>query len=661
MPERLLLTMLLLSLLTSGTAAQTAPQQGPIQLYRKGVDARIEGDYYGALEFFKAALEKNPGYFDPTLASADVYFVLEEYDQALALTEKAISLSKANSSARILKARILACVGDPKGAAEIYRAVLSSEPNNLEARLGKAELEISQGKNKNASREYLETLKIAPNNRRALLSLAVLFQSQGDVVSAQEYFELAVRYHGDVPLTHLLAGEFFLRRGMLDKADEHAGIALTLRPDYEDAMMLRGAVQLKRGRYQDVYDVMDRVIALNRNNASAWYMKGLSSLRIGKPQDGIQFLRTLVSLKPDDEIARITLEDSLREFLPVEDPVRASYADHHFDRGDAFQERNLFSRAFEEYRRGLQVNPYSKRGRIAFADILSRLGFEARALQALVFLKDQKIADRDVLERIETGQSLLEDRVSRMWKIDQFAVRKEKFSLAVFHDPGKSLLVHEEAGTYLSRFFSDLLVGSPKFSLAADPVAVTGFSQAFQEARQRKSDYFFMLSFSETEREFVAKADLYLSRTGAKIDSFQVFRTGNDKVQNALVQLTASAAGKFPFRGELLKRQFERGIVSLGIVDGIKKGDKLEIVSSKKISLKFDSIEFVYKPEDVLGTVVVTSVDDLVSEGTVEKTGFFDRLNPGDTVIAAKPEGKKSVPEREAPDVPLYKRILRIR
>ena len=403
MRNRFLALILLLACLAfQGLGAQ----ENPIQLYQKGIDARLQGDFYKALEYFKTSLSKNPGYFEPLLASAEVYFVLEEYDQALALADKALALAKAKTSPRILRARILVGLGETAKAAETYKDVLAKEPNNLEARLGKAELEISQGKNKNASLEYHETLKVSPNNRRALLSLALLLQSQGDAAGAEEYFELAIRYHGEVPLTHLLAGEFYLRRGKLDNADEHARVALSLRPSYEEALMLQGAIRLKQGKYQDVYAIMDQVITLNRNNASAWYLKGLSALRIGKPQEGIQHLRTLVSLRPEDEISRITLEDALREFLPVEDPLRTVYADHHFDRGDSFQEKNLFSRAFEEYRRGLQVNPYSKRGRVALADILSRLGFEARALNALTFLRDQKLADRDVLERIEAGESL---------------------------------------------------------------------------------------------------------------------------------------------------------------------------------------------------------------------------------------------------------------
>jgi hypothetical protein len=345
----------------------------------------------------------------------------------------------------------------------------------------------------------------------------------------------------------------------------------------------------------------------------------------------------------------------------MEDPLRKNYADYHFQRGDRFQERNLFSRAHEEYRRGLQIDPYSRRGRIAFSDILSKLGFRSRSLSALTFLKEQKLSDRDTDEKIETAESLLEDRVSRDWGVEEGIPAGQRFVLSVFVDSSAGFLLHHDSGSYLARYFGDLLVGSPRFTLATEPRAVSDYGIAFQESRQRGSEYFILLSFSETEREFSVSADLYLSRTGGKIDSFRIYRTGNDRIQNGLIRLTADLTERFPLRGSLMKREFERGLVNLGGLDGLKAGDSLLIFPEKAVTLKHDVLQFAYKPEDILGTLSVTRTDDAVSEGTIEKRGFFDRINPGDTVIPGKPPEKAAENGGEMPEVPLYKKILRIR
>jgi hypothetical protein len=425
--------------------------------------------------------------------------------------------------------------------------------------------------------------------------------------------------------------------------------------------MLMGTLHYRRGKFSETAMVMDKVLSLNRKNGSAWYLKALSLFNMARPRDGIEALRTLLTIRPEDEIARISLEDALREYLPAEDPIRIAFADYHFDRGEKFQERNLFSRAYEDYRRGLQINPYSKRGRLDYADILAKIGFQARSLAALRFLKDQKLSDKDVDERIELTESLLDDGVSRDWNIDQFLIRRPRFSLLLFVDRNRSFLLHPDSGRYLTKYVGDLLVGTSIFSLAVEPGEVSDFGTAFGEARQRGSDYFILLSYSESEREFSVTADIYLSRTGAKIDSLQVYRTGNDRVQNGLVQLSANLAEKFPLRGELLKRDFERGLVSIGKAENLQVDDTLLILNTKAVGLKHNLFEFAYGPDDILGSIKITKIDDLVAEGVVEKKGFFDRINAGDTVLPGKISEKVSTPRHEQiPDIPLYRRILRI-
>ncbi|MDR1932225.1 MAG: tetratricopeptide repeat protein [Spirochaetales bacterium] len=643
------------------SGAQEFPPSHPVSIYRQASAARADGDYYRAIELFREALTKNPSYFDAVLSLAEIYFQLEEYDQALDLSKKALALSPASAAARVLQGRILIGTGEAPAAQKIFEAILREQPNNIEARLAMAELDIAGGKNRNAVNEYLETLQISPQNRKALLSLALIQQAAGNTSAAADYFDMAVRFHGDTPLTRLLAGEFYLAGGNLAAARRHAGIALTLNPDYEAAYMLLGQIELLEGKYPAVYTTMDTILKLNRNNPAAWYLKAMAALYMGNPKDAITLLRTLLSLGQENEIARITLEDTLREFFPAEDPLRKEFADYHFVRGGRFRERNLFSRAYEEYRRGLQLNPYSPEGRKAFADIIEKLGYYARSYAVMQFLEAQKMADEDILESLEMGESFLEDSVSREWNIDQLLVPRRKFSLSLFFDLSSSNLIHRSSGIYLTRYFSDLLSGSPLLAPPALAIEVKNYGEAFQEARQRESDYFLILTYSETSREFVIKADLYLSRTGGKIDSFQVYRTGNDRVQNSLTRMISDLSSRFPLRGELLQREFERGLVNLGRVDGIKEEERLLIVPRNSLSLKHDRLEFSWKPEDILGNFTIKKIDDMVAEGVVNKNGFFDRINPGDTIFRdTRDEKNPEQPLPAVPDRPLFKLIQSI-
>jgi len=662
--HRFLPLLILSALLPVFLQAQELPPDHPISLYRQGMEYRRIGDFYRALELFRAATLKNPAYFDPIFASAELFFQLEEYDEALKMVDAALRLSRRDSAARVLKARILVGMGKFTEASDIYTNLLREEPNNTDARLGKAELDLALGKNRNATLEYLDTLKRFPDSRRALLSLGVLLSQQGNVQEAETYFDAALRYHSDNPIVHYLVGEYYFRQRKYDLAVERAKTALSIKPDYLEAHQLLGWISFQQGDYAEAYSRMDRLLSLNRANPLGFYLKALSALRLGKKDEGITLLRSLVTLAPEDEVARITLEDSLKEILPVEDNLRKTYAQYHFDRGDKFQDRNLFQRALEEYRRGLQIDPYSKRGRLAYAEIQQKIGFPGYAYNSLEFLKKQNLADRTALEQLEILTSILSYRPAMRWQYDQFIHRKPSLSLSLFVDLTSGTLQHGFSELFLARYLADLLIGIPSVQIPYPPMVAHTFGEAFQEARQRGTDYFILLSFGQTAREFSIQGDLFLSRTGGKIETFAVYRIGNDRVQNALLQVSSLIKGKLPLRGELLKREFERALVGLGSTDGVKKGDKFLILPAQAVSLKNDSIGFVYSPKEILGTFTVTEVDDLLCEGTVVKEGFFDRINPGDVIIPyeeQKPKGEPSPSPVPTPSaLMLYKKILRI-
>jgi hypothetical protein len=126
--------------------------------------------------------------------------------------------------------------------------------------------------------------------------------------------------------------------------------------------------------------------------------------------------------------------------------------------------------------------------------------------------------------------------------------------------------------------------------------------------------------------------DVYLSRTGARMASFAVFRTGNDKMRDALMKLCTQIAELLPARGTLLVRKFGQGLVDLGTFQGVKKDDKLVIVRQGGVRLRPDTPGLAYEDGDVVGDFLVTGTDEGVSEGTVTGKGYFDYVNIGDQV-----------------------------
>jgi hypothetical protein len=186
---------------------------------------------------------------------------------------------------------------------------------------------------------------------------------------------------------------------------------------------------------------------------------------------------------------------------------------------------------------------------------------------------------------------------------------------------------------------------------------VDSFEAAFREARALGTDYFLLMHVEESERSFTTVLEQYLTATGKRLGTYSVFRTGNDRVQENLDILAERVFAAFPLRGILLARQFDSGIVDLGLYDQLETGLKLSIVRKGKVSLRNDRIGVAAAAEDVLGTFTVGELDEVISEGTVSKRSFFDLINAGDELIHL--EISPELPREEEPGRPgLLRRLL---
>jgi hypothetical protein len=116
-----------------------------------------------------------------------------------------------------------------------------------------------------------------------------------------------------------------------------------------------------------------------------------------------------------------------------------------------------------------------------------------------------------------------------------------------------------------------------------------------------------------------------------------------------------------PLRGELIERRGERGLVSLGALDGVAVEDELIIVRPGGVMLSPEDPGYRFMESEAVGNIVVTRVDALVAEGEISRRGFFDLISPGDLVVRAPPEDAPAVAQ-ETPVFPaLYRELRRIR
>jgi len=615
-------------------------------LFQDGLRSQENEDYESAVEKYKASLARNPSFVSPMTGLAESFLQLEEFDESLRWVAAARKLDRNNQGLRILEGRVRLAQGDIAGARGLFQEVLTAQPNDLEARFGMAEIDVVEGRTRNAMNQYVQALKLSPESRKALLSLTLLCEETGDEAGAARYLELALKNHAGDASVQLAAAEYNLRRGNLETAERHARTALSIRDDPAYGRITLGKIQLARGKSGEAAETLRAAVASRPDDELSWYCLGLSYGESGETDKAMNaFLRALV-LAPDDEIARIAQEAVALNRLKEDDATRKKLGAYHREQGTQLLQKNYLEKAFTELRRSVMLDPLARDGRVAYARMYRTYGFPGKYLNELEFLKARGFKDNEIIDEIDILGSELADVVSRQWNVDQFLLERKRYSIPVFTVESANRFVHPFASDSLCAYFKDLLLRHDWIRTDTEaqptwPLRVSGFQEAFQQARRAETDYFIVLSFDESERGFYVRADIYLARTGASLGSFDCFRTGNGRIRDAVLKVSSQIASLLPPRAVLLARNLDAGLIDQGSMRGLKKDDKLVIVKQGKVHLDAEAVGLQYGEADVIGDFTVKAPDEAVAEGSVVRRGWFDSINLGDEVlfpVARKPK-----------------------
>lgn len=624
------------------SAAEASGASGASQardLAARAEEKRFAEDWYGAVEDYLAAISKNPAYGDALEGLAECYYEVGEYGEALVYAKKAAPYKKGDPALQTLEGFIRIGLSDLSGARKLFEGVAATRPNDLDARFGLALLDLAAGKKTDARVKLEESLRVSPQNARALLSLALIADDQGRRDEAATLVERALRYHGEEPRVQYTAARLAAAAGDRDKAIFYARNALKASPAYAEARRLLAGLMYESASYEEAISLMREAVARNRKDYLSWFTLGLASQAAGKRPDAIYALRQVLSLRPDDEVARIALEGAVMDGAPLEDPSREEYASWHFSRGAQFEDRNYFADALFEYRRGLKVYPYSKKGRVLYADLLKKRGLPGAQLAELKVLKELGKADTPVLDAIETYEHYLDGSVSSSWGVDQYALEKRPYKLAIFYVEGSGEEFHGSSTPLLVRYLSDLLASSSRLSVLPLGAPVGGTTEAFRKAREAEADYYLLVTARETERDIELDGELRVARTGSLAARFNSYRSGNDRVKDSAARLDELLVSSLEPKGSLLRRNADRGLVDLGKSDGFKVGDKLLVLRGGGLAVAPDGLGPSYAPDALVGNFTITKIDEELCEGKLSSADFFDRVNVGDEVLRA-PDAK---------------------
>jgi tetratricopeptide (TPR) repeat protein len=192
-----------------------------------GICHARNGELERAEATFRRGLEDCPG--SPEIRdelAAHLLALGKNLPEALRLSEEAVALGRDEIRHLITLGEARLALGDEKGSAQAYEAVISLDPENPEAHLELGILNERRGEMEKAEEHFVESLKADPANPRALYSYASLYYTADDLEVAEEILERAIA------------------------ADAR----------YSPALSALASIQARRGEFGDALDYIERAV-----------------------------------------------------------------------------------------------------------------------------------------------------------------------------------------------------------------------------------------------------------------------------------------------------------------------------------------------------------------------------------------------------------------
>ena len=612
-----------------------ADSKNVLKLYNQAVEYQNDENWYTASQYFIEVVNSNPAFSDAWFRLADCSYHLGEYDLAFQYLESAEKYEKDKSEIKNLKGMILLALGRTDEARQIFNEVLKKYPNDIDAHFGLAEIELYDGKFSGAENQYAEALKRQNSNRKALLSLALVCAETKRYSQSEKYLRQAMQYYSGEAEVHYLAAIIYTMKSDYKTAEKHARIAVEIRGAYEQAYELLAQIVYLQHRYSEVIDLCDFIISRNRNSSAAWYLKGIAQAKLGNNEEALATWNTGLSVNPQDELMRMMLELTAKNELDFDDKRRSEWAAYHLNNARQYDTRYDKAGSTYEYQRALMLDPSNAAARLAYADILELNGMHELYLNQLKFVKDNSDTKlpRSLNDTIEAYDSLLNNTLAKRWKVDAFYLDKIRWNIAVFYTENTSTFNHADSDRLTALACGDVFGGVAITSVKTQVTPVSGYGEAFKNARANNFDYFIIVSLSEGQDDVSLSATMYSGRTGTETFNEKYYATGNNRFSTVLRRFRNSVLEKLTVRGKILQRNGKTVLIDLGRSENIIKDAEFKIVRKGAVKTADAGTGLFFRDDDVVGMLVVTEAGEEVSEATITSHGFYDRINEGDELI----------------------------
>ncbi len=196
-----------------------------------------------AIPRLEGKIRQNPDDRDSLLSLSGYYLQEGKADQALALTQRLLSLGVKTAQVYFLDGVANENLGRIKDATADFEQATNLEPTNAQILLTLTQLYIQTNRPADAERVAKRATTFNPTDKRVLENYGLVLGQEGKYDDARAQFEAAAKLDPKDPLPIVLEARSYISQKSIALAGQQFDRALAIDPTYPDALLGKASVQ----------------------------------------------------------------------------------------------------------------------------------------------------------------------------------------------------------------------------------------------------------------------------------------------------------------------------------------------------------------------------------------------------------------------------------
>ncbi|HMB01143.1 MAG TPA: hypothetical protein VKS21_09170, partial [Spirochaetota bacterium] len=579
--------------------------------------------------------EKNPNSIACRKLLFKIYLAQNQYDRA----QKQLNFllkSRKGETTDLMAASYYYRTGNLKLCKKYLDKVLLNNKRNIKAYILLARL-AQQKKHYKKAAEYLQEAEIIDQDHPQLLYAYCHFLlTQNKFKELKQKLKVYQKKHPEDPDYFYLYSMYLFQKKQYTEAQKYIEKALYYKPFSDKFKKQHIKILLQLQKYDALIKSLQKTSTapdarLNykiayynylRQQKDHWRLADKKYLKYKV----LQYLDKSLDLDQYNETVRYFTELLVLNNYPLDHPERKKYSAYHLKRAVFFQERGVYEKAYAEYIRLLQLVPQDSAKRIKFADFLKKKNFNQSYLEELTIIKKLSLeADYKITHKLEKMKVKMADAIHNRYNLepDSAYSSKPRVILLKHSRPGH---VHTEG---IINIFYDMLYHTLQQCYKLKTLPPT--TAADIKNTQHKSDYYIKYDFREQPGRLELTAAIYNSKKNILITRRKFFTDGNNKFFDINILLKKYLKKNIKARGIILKKDFQKLIVSLGERDGFHKDDRLAV---------YKNLEQLTEQKQPLTFARITEINEKYSVAVPEKF-YKNRYLKNRQYVVRAPQAEK--------------------